>query len=269
MKKLAAVAAKAFFFFMGWALLVGFLSVPDRENPAIWRFYAELIPFLCITGISILFWLAERRNKNTRSLSFIMRVPVKNCLMAMAAGVLWLGASYLILAGIGVVKIGGYHAVPMLWLWLFSAFINTAMQELLVRGYLYQMIKSNYNVIAAAVVSSSLFTLLHGGAFEAGIIPVLNVLTMSFLMTIVLEYTRSLLAPIIMHFIWNGIGAVILGSVSLADDYPHLFTALFSGNTLLSGGPCMLEGSIIVLFMNLIFIVLFKILMTKRHKQKI
>lgn len=76
-----------------------------------------------------------------------------------------------------------YHAVPMLWLWLFSAFINTAMQEPLVRGYLYQMIKSNYNVIAAAVVSSSLFTLLHGGAFEAGIIPVLNVLTMSFLMT--------------------------------------------------------------------------------------
>lgn len=266
MKKLAAVAAKAFFFFIGWALLVGFLSVPDQENPAVWRFYAELIPFLCIIGINILFRSVDRRNKIN---IFYHTAPVKNCLMAMAAGVLWLGASYLILAGIGVVKIGGYHAVPMLWLWLLSVFINTAMQELLVRGYLYQMIKSNYNVIAAAVVTSSLFTLLHGGAFEAGIIPVLNVLTMSFLMTIVLEYTKSLLAPIIMHFIWNGIGAVILGSVSLADDYPHLFTVQFSGNTLLSGGSCMLEGSIIVLFMNLIFIFLFGILMTKRHKQTI
>lgn len=269
MKKLAAVAAKAFFFFIGWALLVGFLPIPEKENPAVWRFYAELIPFLCITGISILFWLAERRNKNASSLSSIMHIPVKNCLMAMAAGVLWLSVSFLILTGIGVVEIGGYHAVPLLWLWLLSAFINTAMQELLVRGYLYQMIKSNYNVIAAAVVSSSLFTLLHGGAFEAGIIPVLNVLTMSLLMTIVLEYTRSLLAPIIMHFIWNGVGAVILGGVSLADDYPHLFTARFGGHPLLSGGSCMLEGSIIVLFMNLIFIFLFGILMTKRHKQTI
>lgn len=266
MKKLAAVAAKAFFFFIGWALLVGFLSVPDQENPAVWRFYAELIPFLCIIGINILFRSVDRRNKIS---IFYHTAPVKNCLMAMAAGVLWLGASYLILAGIGVVKIGGYHAVPLLWLWLFSAFINTAMQELLVRGYLYQMIKSNYNVFAAAVVTSSLFTLLHGGAFEAGIIPVLNVLTMSFLMTIVLEYTKSLLAPIIMHFIWNGVGAVILGGVSLADDYPHLFTARFGGHPLLSGGSCMLEGSIIVLFMNLIFIFLFGILMTKRHKQTI
>ena len=49
------------------------------------------------------------------------------------------------------------------------------MQELLVRGYLYQMIKTKHNIIAATIVSTALFTFMHGGAFEAGIIPVLNV----------------------------------------------------------------------------------------------
>ena len=46
-------------------------------------------------------------------------------------------------------------------------------------------------------------------------------------MTIVLEYTQSLIAPIIMHFIWNAVGAIILGGVSLADDYPYLFSTEF------------------------------------------
>lgn len=75
-------------------------------------------------------------------------------------------------------RITATDTFPMLWLWLLSALINTIMQELLVRGYLYQMKKRNYNVVAAMVVTTALFTFMHGGAFEAGIVPVLNVITM-------------------------------------------------------------------------------------------
>ena len=115
-------------------------------------------------------------------------------------------------------RITATDTFPMLWLWILSALINTIMQELLVRGYLYQMIKRNYNVVAAMVVTTALFTFMHGGAFEAGIVPVLNVITMSILMTTVLEYIQSLIAPVMMHFIWNGVGGIIFGAVSLADD---------------------------------------------------
>lgn len=133
------------------------------------------------------------------------------------------------------------------------------------RGYLYQVIKQEHNIIAAAIVSTALFTFMHGGAFEAGIIPVLNVVTMSLFMTVVLEYTHSLLAPILMHFLWNGAGAVILGGVSLAEDYPHLFNAIFSGSALLSGGIYKIEGSIIVLFVNIALTGIF-IFLIKRQK---
>ncbi|MDO5784930.1 MAG: CPBP family intramembrane metalloprotease, partial [Eubacteriales bacterium] len=129
----------------------------------------------------------------------------------------------------------------------------TVMQELLVRGYLYQMIKKNFNTVAAAIVSTALFTLAHGGAFEAGVIPVLNVLTMSLFMTALLEYTGTLCAPICVHFLWNGIGSILLGGVSLADDYPHLLNMAFDGNVLLSGGACKIEGSIVVLILNVAF----------------
>ena len=70
-------------------------------------------------------------------------------------------------------------------------------------------------------------------------------------MTAVLEYSGSLVAPIIMHFLWNGIGALILSGVSLADDYPSLLITSFSGNEILSGGACKIEGSIFVLIVNI------------------
>ena len=119
------------------------------------------------------------------------------------------------------------------------------MQELLVRGYLYQMLKQKHNIVAATIVTTALFTALHGGAFEVGIIPVLNVLTMSLLMTAVLEYSGSIVAPTIMHFLWNGIGALVLGGVSLADDYPNILITTFTGNEILSGGVCKDRKSVV------------------------
>ncbi|MCI9077222.1 MAG: CPBP family intramembrane metalloprotease, partial [Dorea sp.] len=130
--------------------------------------------------------------------------------------------------------------------------------------YLYQMLKQKHNIIVAAIVTTILFTALHGGAFEAGIIPVLNVLTMSLLMIVVLEYSGSIIAPIIMHFLWNGIGALVLGGVSLADDYPNLFVTTFTGSDILSGGICKIEGSIIVLIVNVILIAFFIFIQKKK-----
>lgn len=127
-------------------------------------------------------------------------------------------------------------------------------------------VKSNYNIVAAVIVSTGLFTFAHGGAFEAGILPMLNVITMSLFVTAVLEYTDSLIAPIMIHFLWNGIGAIVLGGVSLAEDYPHLFNMVISGNPILSGGRCKIEGSIIVLLMNLILMIGFVMVKRKRNR---
>lgn len=262
MKKLLITTVKTLFYFIGWALLAGLIPLPDAESPAIWRFWAELIPFLCIVGISLLFWLIEKRKIQIFPICHV----VKDCVIGILGGAVWLGLTFLIMWFLGVLKVESSNAVSLLWLWIFSVFINTVMQELLVRGYLYQMIKVNYNVAAATIISSALFTFMHGGAFEAGIIPVLNVLSMSLLMTVILEYTQSLLAPIIMHFFWNTVGAIILGGVSLAEDYPHLLTTVFSGSAFLSGGIYKMEGSIVVLFLNLILIAVFMVLHTKKRK---
>ena len=164
-----------------------------------------------------------------------------------------------------VIDFSGKNNIPLFFVWILAAFLNVIMQELLVRGWLYQMLKQKFNIAVSTLVTSVLFTLLHGGAFEAGVVPVVNVLTMSLLMTVILEYCGSLIAPTVMHFIWNGIGALVLGGVSLADDYPHLLNMTFSGSSLLSGGACKIEGSIVVLVVNVILLSVFIILQRKNR----
>ena len=261
MKKLVSVLMKTIIFFVGWAICASVIPIPDTSSAAIWRFWAELIPLLSIIALTLIFWLIDKKIQ-----LHLTEKPVYNIILGCTTGVIWLGVSVGILSIIGVVHIEGRNQISMLWLWMLSAFLNTVMQEMLVRGYLYQMIKSNYNIVIAVIVSTGLFTFAHGGAFESGVLPVLNVITMSLFMTAVLEYTNSLIAPIIIHFLWNGIGAVILGGVSLADDYPHLFNMEINGNTVLSGGNCKIEGSLIVFIVNLILIIGFIIVNKKKQR---
>jgi membrane protease YdiL (CAAX protease family) len=107
---------------------------------------------------------------------------------------------------------------------------------------------------------------MHAGAFEAGFIAVLNVITMSVFVSLLLIHTESLLAPIIAHFIWNSIGRLVFGVVSMADDYPSMWNCNISGNILISGGEYKIEGSIVVLAANLILIALMTFLLKRRAK---
>lgn len=263
MKKLVSVSIKTIIFFVGWAICVSVIPIPNTASAVIWRFWAELIPLVSIIALTLIFWLIDKRKTRLHLTGKL----ANNIILGCVTGAVWLGVSVGILAIIGVVHIDGRNQISMLWLWMISAFLNTVMQEMLVRGYLYQMLKSNCNIGIAVIVSTGLFTFAHGGAFEAGILPVLNVITMSLFVTAALEYTDSLIAPIVIHFLWNGVGAIILGGVSLAEDYPHLFNMVISGNSILSGGSCKIEGSIIVLLMNLIFMVGF--IMANKKKGKI
>lgn len=260
MKKHADTVLKCIGFFIGWAILASVLPVPTTEAPAIWRLWAEIVPLAAILLFTFLFWRIEKKSVKLH----LLDNPRKGILIGVAAGFVWLGSTVAIMLLANIITLEGSNPVPMLGIWFLAAFLNVIMQELLVRGYLYQMLKQKYNGITAAIVTTALFTLLHGGAFEAGVIPVLNVLTMSLLMTAVLEYTGSLIAPVIMHFLWNGIGALVLGGVSLAEDYPHLLNMAFSENVILSGGTCKMEGSVIVLLLNVSLLSVF-ILLKKRR----
>lgn len=259
MKQLIITSLKVIIFFLGWAICTAFGTIPS-DNPAIWRLGAETLPLLYILVFSIIFWLIEKRNIEI----IRFREPIRNISLGISVGAVWLGCTVAIMCLTGTLSFSGSNLISNLAVWLFACFLNVIMQELLVRGYIYQLVKSKYNVAASIIVTTILFTALHGGAFEAGMVAVLNVMTMSVFISLVLEYTDSLIAPILIHTVWNSVGAIVLGGVSLADDYPHLLNVVFHGNKLLSGGSCKMEGSIIVLILNVLFAILFFFLLIRQ-----
>lgn len=253
-KKAIITIIKVLFFFIGWAVLISLVDF-NINNPALWRFFAELIPFALIVVFTIVFLLVEKGQ---------VRIPVwdnmgKGTVTGLAVGIFWIGLSVGILFLLHQLTIDGKSTVIALWLWIISAFINVIMQELLVRGYIYQLLKEKYNLPLAVIITTAIFTVLHGGAFEAGIIPVINIITMSLFVTALYESEKTILAPIMAHAVWNIVGAIILGGVSLADDYPSIFTLVPSSNVFLSGGGYKIEASVIVTFMNIALTVIFYI----------
>ncbi len=259
MKKLILSVIKCIGFFFGWVILVSVLSIPSFSEPAVWRLWAEVLPLVVIGFLSFLFWLIEKKSIQLH----LMNHSVQSIRLGIVAGLVWLIIPVFFVLLSNTMHFDGVNTVRLFPIWILAAFLNVSMQELLVRGYLYQMLKQNFSIVVATLTTTLLFVLCHGGAFDAGILPVFNIFSMSLLMTIVLEYTDSLIAPIIMHFIWNGIGALLLDGVSLANDYPSLLITSFHGNQLLSGGAYKLEGSIFVFIVNMAFIVFFLYKMKK------
>lgn len=251
-KKFSKVFLRFILFFAGWVICIFMIPMPENENPAVYRLWAELIPLVSIVIMTFVFGFIDKKNISL----YLVKRPLFSICFGIAAALIWLGITVALLMGAGVLKFDGTNTVSFLWLWIISALLNTIMQELLVRGYLYQLIKVNYNRGWATVITTALFTLMHVSAFETGIFPVLNILSISLIITGMLEYTGSLLAPIVFHFIWNTIGGIILNCLSLADDYPHLLNAVFTGNSILTGGIYKIEGSAVLFIINIILIIL-------------
>lgn len=116
-----------------------------------------------------------------------------SALIGIGVGVGWIVIAAAILFAGGWMHVSDVQSVGQLPIWLIALFLNTTMQELLVRGYLYQRLRQSFNIPVTAVVSTTLFLLCHGGALEAGWLPCANIVLMSLFVIAVLEYTGSLI----------------------------------------------------------------------------
>ena len=85
MRKFLDSFVKSFGFFICWALLVGFVSIPSN-NPVLWRFYAELIPLLSVILMSVIFYFIEGKNIAITP----MNNPFKSIILGIFTSSLWL-----------------------------------------------------------------------------------------------------------------------------------------------------------------------------------
>ena len=147
MKKIVISMAKFICFFIGWAILAGVLPMPDLSEPAVWRLWAEIIPLLAIVFFTLVFWLAEKKSVRLH----LIEKPMRGILLGIVTGILWLAIPTLLMYITKSIQFDDINEVKLFPLWMLAAFLNVIMQELLVRGYLYQMLKQKHNIVAAII----------------------------------------------------------------------------------------------------------------------
>jgi membrane protease YdiL (CAAX protease family) len=79
---------------------------------------------------------------------------------------------------------------------------NTFSQELLVRGYIQQTLRSRFGAAASIVTSAVLFMLLHAAVIKAPPFAI-NLFLAGLLLGIAYALTGNLWLPIAIHFGWN------------------------------------------------------------------
>ena len=160
MKKIAITAIKFIGFFLGWAILTSLLPLPYSEKPAMWRLWAEITPLFGMIAFTLIFWLIEKKSVKLH----LFDNPIKGAVLGVIAGIVWLVVPVCVMYMAKIIHFDGTNSIYLFSIWMLAAFLNVIMQELLVRGYLYQMIKQNHNIVAAVIVTTILFTALPGGA---------------------------------------------------------------------------------------------------------
>ena len=147
---------------------------------------------------------------------------------------------------------------------LLGYIIQGASEEILTRGWMFQVIGARYKPWLGVLITSIVFSVMHLGNNGANIFAVINIFLIAILLSLFVMKDSSIWGACGFHSAWNWtLGNVFGLSVSGSRDKTSLFDLTTEGNELITGGQFGAEGSIILTFLLIGSITLFIIHLIK------
>jgi membrane protease YdiL (CAAX protease family) len=138
---------------------------------------------------------------------------------------------------------------------LFGVF--AAAEEFYLRGYPVKVLDESWGRVAAVLLTSVVFSLMHLFNPGAGVLPLVNVALAGVILALVYLRSGSLWVAVGFHWGWNfGEGPLFGFNVSGLTAGPTLFEAAPKGAAWLSGGAFGPEGSVLLTITSAILIIL-------------
>ena len=261
MKNLIINIYKTLFFFDLSIVIAYYLPSVKAKNAAVSNLWREGVFFTVMLIFTLLFKTAVEHN---RLKIFNTANKFRHYSIGLITGIAPLALTVLPLFIIRTLRFSGINRPGNTLIWLAAIFMNTLATELLLRGYLFRLYRKYYGFAPVAVIITLLFLSMNPGIFKGGIIYAANMLLGNFVLCLLAEYTRSVLAPFTAHFVYNALSSLVFGSLSLFDEKPYLLKLTLSGSRLLSGGDMKFEGCIIMLICQSLLCVFFILRLKKR-----
>lgn len=180
-------------------------------------------------------------------------LPLAPALRQLVAGVLAAGVLFSVIVAIaallGAYRIVGWGGLSNWLFLLFAAGFNAGfVEEFIFRGILFRWIEEFGGSWAALVVTSALFGIVHIGNDNATWWSSLTIaLVAGTMLGGAYMLTRSLWAPIGLHFGWNVTQGLVWDVPVSGNEVDGLVDARLLGDPLISGGAFGLEASVIAL----------------------
>ena len=191
----------------------------------------------------------------------------KNLGIGVLVGIIMISSIILSLMVFGCYSVEGFRFQGMsLLLSLEFYFIGACCEEIIFRGIVLRFIGIRWNVVAALVISSVLFGLLHMNNHGMTWLGIIGIILIGFMLGSSYLYSGSIWMPLGIHWIWNVLEDTIFGSaVSGVSDSGSMIQAQFHGSDLMTGGSCGIEASVV----TMVFAVIITAYFLLRSKEKL
>ena len=176
----------------------------------------------------------------------------------------WLGASALLTIGFLILLAFGFVQVERIdWnISMFAGFIllfmvQSAFEEVFGRSYLIPAIEQRFNPWVALIISSLIFSILHGMNPDISLLSLFNIFMAGVLLGLLFIIYRQIWLPLGLHAGWNFMQGSFFGfEVSGFDTY-SLLDSSETGPDWLTGGAFGFEGSVLcALFLTVVSVYL-------------
>lgn len=208
---------------------------------------AQLVAALI--AASIMFIVGER--KSPAAMGFTPKLMLPD----LATGIVFGG--FIFLVGLAVAFFNGWVRIdPQMASFTMAALGSSALfmllagafEEVMMRGYVLQMLMARHSAATAIVVSSLIFVALHGAALvkdPIGVVGAINIFAASILMSVAYLRTGALWLPIGVHAGWNFMQGPVLGINVSGNDLSNAWhVVVLEGPTWATGGQFGFEAAV-------------------------
>jgi uncharacterized protein len=196
-------------------------------------------------GTFFVLWLFMKfvDKEHFTKLGFQTKNRLKEFIIGILIGLIIMSLGYFILIGlkeIFFIRIHFNYKELLISILLYT--IVALVEETLFRGYILKNLMNSFNKYIALVISSILFSLMHGFNPNIDLFSLFNLFLAGIVLGLSYIHTKNLWFPIAMHLSWNLFQTLLGFNVSGQDTYSMIEFGKNEGN-LINGGAFGFEGS--------------------------
>lgn len=202
------------------------------------------------------------------NLGFNIKNRLNDVLFGIILGLLIMGLGYFLLFSINELFYSNYnYNIEEIILSTLVFIIIAVVEEALFRGYVLRNLMYSFNKFIALVISSVIFSAMHGANPNMDWFSFLNLFLAGILLGMSYVYTKNLWFPIALHFSWNFFQSLFGFNVS-GQYFYSLIEFNIPEKNILNGGDFGFEGSVFSIIIQIILIFSIFIYYQRKHKYR-